>query len=446
MKLVLLSGGSGTRLWPLSNEQRSKQFIPLFSEGRQTEPVSMLRKVWRQLESRQLHRSAIIAAAVSQREQIREQLGRHVDLVLEPAKRDTFPAILLSVAYLYTHGGISRDETVIVLPVDGQVEDSFYDALLKLPEVLDSSEANVALMGVKPTMPSEKYGYMLPEAASLGAEAVTIRRFYEKPSAGDAARYIELGALWNCGVFCFKAGFLLDILKKMELPDTYEELLLAYAGLESRSFDYAVVEREQRIAALVYEGPWKDLGTWSSLTEELSESVTGAGYIGKGCSGVHIINETMSPVIVLGLSDVVVAASPEGILVTHKGEDGQLKEALNRMQEKKRTSCDDQSSPIYSRDLDQCTMEDGTVVTTRRICLEAGSEMERQTILESRSRTVTWSIVHGVTRVIKNNEIITLPSGSTIVLDDSDTAVLQAIETAHVIEIVKTITALKRSD
>lgn len=437
MKLVLLSGGSGTRLWPLSNEQRSKQFIPLFKEGYQTEPASMLRKVWRQLESRHLDGSAIIAASVSQREQIREQLGRHVDLVLEPTKRDTFPAIMLSIAYLYTHRGISRDEAVIVLPVDGQVEDSFYDAILKLPEVLESSDANVLLMGVKPTMPSEKYGYMLPEAATQGAETVTIRRFYEKPSVQDAARYIELGALWNCGVFCFKAGFLLDLLNRMELPDTYEELLLAYAGLESRSFDYAVVEREKRIAALVYDGPWKDLGTWSSLTEELNEPVTGPGYIGKGCSGVHIINELKSPVVVLGLSDVVVAASHEGILVAQKGEDRQLKDALSQMRDKGLISGNSLHLSSCMRELDQCILEDGTAVTTRRITLEAGSAIERRVPHENNHRTLAWTVVHGVVRVSKNRVTSTLSSGGIMMLDSGDTAVLQAIEAAHVLEIIK---------
>ncbi|WP_028551439.1 sugar phosphate nucleotidyltransferase [Paenibacillus sp. UNC451MF] len=435
MKLVLLSGGSGIRLWPLSNEQRPKQFIKLFNEPHQTEPVSMLQKVWSQLESRHLHRDAIIGAAVSQREHIREQLGRHVDLVLEPTKRDTFPAILLSVAYLYTHRGISHDETVIVLPVDGQVEDSFYDALIKLPEVLESSGANIALMGVKPTMPSEKYGYMLPEAGSLGGQTVAVRRFYEKPSASDAAKYIELGALWNCGVFCFKAGFLLDILKRMKLPDTYEELLLAYSELESRSFDYAVVEREQRITALVYEGPWKDLGTWSSLTEEISEALTGNGLISNSCSRVHIINELDAPVVVLGLTDVIVAASREGILITHKGEDGQLKDALSQLRKTARESETDSVS--QSRDIDQCVLEDGIVVTTRRICLKVGMEMKRLKPADEYKQTVTWTIVSGSSRIIKNDEPFTLPTGGTIILNHRDTAVLQAMETVYVIEIVK---------
>ncbi|MFD0680584.1 MULTISPECIES: sugar phosphate nucleotidyltransferase [unclassified Paenibacillus] len=330
MNIILLSGGSGTRLWPLSSEQRSKQFIPLFKKD-SGGSMSMLQNVWSQLQERNLHRSTIISTSIRQRDQILEQLGREVDLVLEPEKRDTFPAILLSVAYLYSHRGISRDEVVAVMPVDTQVNGSFYDALQQLPKALAETGANVALIGVKPNHPSIKYGYMIPEK-SFDESVFTIKEFHEKPSSEEAARFIDQGALWNCGVFCFKAGFLLDMLASLGLPETYEELLLVYSDIEKRSFDYVVVEREKHIAAIAYDGPWKDLGSWCSLVEELDNPITGSGIISDDSQNVHIVNELEIPVAVVGLSDIIVAVSREGILITRKGASAGLKDVLTRIQ------------------------------------------------------------------------------------------------------------------
>jgi mannose-1-phosphate guanylyltransferase len=432
MNIILLSGGSGVRLWPLSNEQRPKQFVPFF-KGESGQSVSMLQNVWGQLKYRNLHESTVIATSVGQQELIREQIGRGVDLVLEPEKRDTFPAILLSVAYLYSHRGVSRDEPVAVMSVDSHVENSFYDALLQLPEALESTGANVALMGVKPTFPSQKYGYILPEATTGNSPIVTIERFYEKPNAQDAALYMERGALWNCGVFCFKVGFLLDLLANMGLPETYEELLLAYSQLENRSFDYAVVERERKIAAIKYTGAWKDLGTWCTLTEELGEPIVGKGFLGKDNSNVHILNELDIPIIGIGLSDVIIAASREGILVSHRGSDAHLKIAVNQMKED--AQLQSESAEVHCRMVDRSVFTDGTVVTTRRIHLKAGMDWPLTPLNDGRRQIVSWTIMHGSSRLIKNTETIHAPCGWNVMLGNGDAAVLQALENVDLIEI-----------
>lgn len=430
MNMILLSGGSGTRLWPLSTERRSKQFIRLFHDEA-GHPVSMLQQVWGRLGGKGLHRSAVIATSGHQREAILEQLGYETDLVLEPEKRDTFAAILLSVAYLCSHRGVSRDEPIIVMPVDGRTEDSFYDRLLQLPETLISSGANLALMGVRPDFPSQKYGYMVPDGDGGADAALTIRAFHEKPSKTDAVRYIEQGALWNCGVFCFRAGYLLDRLKAMELPEAYEALLLAYDRIESRSFDYAVVEREERIVALAYEGPWKDLGTWCALTEEMNRPLIGPGYIGEECDNVHVVNELDVPAVVLGLSDVVVAASPEGILVTHKESSSRLKEALGRMG--RETSGDKKASSEQT--VDRSAFPDGTSVTTRRIHLEAGEELITAPSGDVR-RIVSWTVLHGRCRLFQNGGELPVAIGRSVVLGEEDSARLKALDPLDLIEII----------
>ncbi|SCW79930.1 mannose-1-phosphate guanylyltransferase [Paenibacillus tianmuensis] len=429
MNIILLSGGSGTRLWPLSTERRSKQFIRLFHDeaGR---PISMLQQVWGRLADRGLHQSAVLATSLHQREAILEQLGYEADLVLEPEKRDTLAAILLSVAYLCSHRGVSREDPIVVLPVDGRTEDSFYDRLLQLPETLASSGANLALMGVRPDFPSQKYGYMLPVRDGGEDAALTIRAFHEKPSKTDAVRYIEQGALWNCGVFCFRAGYLLDRLKAMGLPEAYEELLLSYDRIESRSFDYAVVEREERIVALAYEGRWKDLGTWCALTEEMNRPLVGPGYIGEECDNVHVVNELEMPAVVLGLSDVVVSASPEGILVTHKESSSRLKAALDRME---RSGASDKKAPA-EQTLDRSAFPDGTAVTTRRIHLEAGEELV--TPSADVRRIVSWTVLHGRCRLFQNGRELPAAVGRSVVLGEEDNARLKALDPLDLIEIM----------
>ncbi|WP_218092620.1 sugar phosphate nucleotidyltransferase [Paenibacillus solanacearum] len=431
MNIIVLSGGSGTRLWPLSTEAKPKQFLQIFADET-GEPISMLQNVWHQLTRRGLHTRTVIATSASQRELILDQIGPAADLVLEPEKRDTFPAILLSVAYLVTHRGMSREEPVVVLPVDSRAEDRFYDLLEQLPDVLEQSGANLSLIGVRPTKPSDKYGYMLPKGPALPGEAVGIDRFHEKPSFEESAQLMAQGALWNCGVFCFRAGYLLDMLQQMGIAGTtYEELLLSYHRLDPRSFDYAVTEREPRVTAIVYEGRWKDLGTWCALTEEMKEPGPGPVYISEGSRNVHVVNELDIPAVVVGLSDVVVAASREGILVTRKDAGAELKETLRTMAGKELRGG---SSEQWSRPLDSAVFADGVEVETRRLHMSKGQE----TVIdasEASGRKVTWMVLHGSAFVRKNEETFTAAAGQTFLLQQPDRAVVCALEPLDAIEI-----------
>ncbi|MDF2715595.1 MAG: mannose-phosphate guanylyltransferase [Paenibacillus sp.] len=430
MKIILLSGGSGKRLWPLSNDKHPKQLLKLLTDD-QGRPMSMLQQVWGRLRRRGLERSAVIATASVQRESIREQLGSDVDLVLEPEKRDTFPAVLLAVAYLNSRRGLLRDEPVLVMPVDGLADDLFYETMLRLPETLERSGANLALLGVKPDRPSEKYGYMIP---STGPDEtpLTISHFREKPSRKDASEYIRAGALWNCGVFCFRAGYLLDRLERMGLPETYEELLLSYSRLTAESFDYAVAEKETNLAALVYDGQWKDLGTWCSLTKAMNRSVLGNGVLTDDCQDVHIVNATDTPVIAMGLTDIAIAVGEEGILVTAKSVSSRLKDALRQLE-----AAEEQARPeggVWSKTLDNVVFPDGTSVTTRRIHLDQGASMIHAAV-EGIGSDVSWTILHGKAMLSLNGARQKLSQGSTVKLQADDEGGLFAEGPLDIIEV-----------
>ena len=206
MNIVLLSGGSGKRLWPLSNDIRSKQFIKIFKKE-DGEYESMVQRVYRQIKSVDKDALVTIATSKTQVSAIHNQLGENVGICVEPCRRDTFPAIALAAAWLHDVKKVGEKEAVVVCPVDPFVEKDYFEALTKLGELAEAGRANLALMGIEPTYPSEKYGYVIPETKE---EISKVSTFKEKPDSKTAQSYIEQGALWNGGVFAFQLGYMLE--------------------------------------------------------------------------------------------------------------------------------------------------------------------------------------------------------------------------------------------
>lgn len=327
MNIILLSGGSGKRLWPLSNEIRSKQFLKLFKNAFGVHE-SMVQRVYRQLRTVDNNCNVIIATSKAQVSSIHNQLDDKLGISVEPCRRDTFPAIALASAYLHDVLKVDTDEPVVVLPVDPYVQDDYFVMLKKLGDQASKGEANLVLMGIEPTYPSEKYGYIIPADAS---DVSIVKTFKEKPDQETAKEYIRKGAIWNGGVFAYKLGYLLDIAENLLGAREYADLYLNYENLPKISFDYAVVEKEKRIQVMRYSGEWIDLGSWNTLTDTMSENIIGNAIEDDACENVHIINELDVPILAMGLKDVVISASPDGILVSDKDQSGHLKKYVEKM-------------------------------------------------------------------------------------------------------------------
>ena len=330
MNIVLLSGGSGQRLWPLSNEIRSKQFIKIFH--RQDGMLeSMVQRVYRQIRTVDPGAEITVATSRSQVSALHNQLGENIGISVEPCRRDTFPAIALAASYLYDIRGVSRKEAIVVCPVDPYVEVDYFRALEELGNYAAQSEANLVLMGIEPTYPSEKYGYIIPEEADQVSKVAV---FKEKPDQRTAEKYISQGALWNGGVFAFKLDYVLK--RAHELIDftDYEDLYRKYDSLKKISFDYAVVEHEPYIEVMRFSGMWKDLGTWNTLTEAMDSQIVGEALYNETCENLHVINELNVPVLCMGLKNIVVSASPEGILVSDKQQSSYIKPFVNTLDNK----------------------------------------------------------------------------------------------------------------
>jgi len=401
MNIILLSGGSGKRLWPLSNDIRSKQFIKIFKKEDGTYE-SMVQRVYRQIKSVDTDASVTIATSRSQVSAIHNQLGEDVGISVEPARRDTFPAIALATAYLHDVKGIDENEAVVVCPVDPYVEDSYFEALKQLHAQAQKGEANLVLMGIEPTYPSAKYGYIIPRTEE---QVSYVSTFKEKPDEKTAESYIAQGALWNGGVFAYKLKYVLDIARTLLDYTDYEDLYSRYDTLTKISFDYAVVEKEPSIQVMRYHGEWKDLGTWNTLTEAMEDPIIGDGVMNDRCEDVHIVNELNVPVLAMGLSHVIISASPDGILVTDKQQSSYIKPYVDKFDQQIMFA--EKSWGSYRvLDVDKESM-------TVKVTLNPGHRMNYHS---HQHRNEVWTVVSGTGKTIVDGMEEAVAPGSVITL------------------------------
>ncbi len=395
MNIVLLSGGSGKRLWPLSNEIRSKQFIKIFKKEN-GDYESMVQRVYRQICEIDPSATVTIATSKSQVSAIHNQLGENVNVCVEPCRRDTFPAIALATAYLHDIMGIPGEEAVVVCPVDPYVEKEYFEAVEKLAKLAAKGDANLCLLGMEPTYPSAKYGYIIPESK---APVSFVKGFKEKPDEKTAEQYIAQGALWNGGVFAYKINYVLK--KAHELIDftDYNDLYNRYETLNKISFDYAVAEKESNIQVMRFHGDWKDLGTWNTLTESMQERNIGDAMFNEKCENVHVLNELNLPILCMGLKNIVVSASPEGILVSDKGESSYIKPFVDSI---------DQQVMFAEKSWGSYRVLDvGDDSMTIKVTLNPGHRMNYHS---HQFRNEVWTVIEGTgTAVLDEKEIPVKP-------------------------------------
>ena len=405
MNIILLSGGSGKRLWPLSNDVRSKQFIKIFN-GEDGERESMIQRMVRSIRRIDKDANVTIATAKSQISELISQLGSDVSISPEPVRRDTFAAIVLATAYLHDKLGVPEDEAVVVCPVDPYVEDDYFEALKKLYSLGEQGNANLTLMGIEPTYPSEKYGYIMPVSKDKVAK---VSAFKEKPNEEKAKEYIAQGALWNAGIFSYKIGYVLKKAKELIDYKGYQNLYDHYDAVRKISFDYAIVEQESSIQVMRFGGSWKDLGTWNTLTESMGEDTLGNVILDNKCSNVKAINSLDIPLVCMGLKDLIVAASPEGILVSTPEASASIKPIVEKFDE-----------PIRFEEKswgDYHVIDVGPTSMTVKIKLKQGRSMAYHS---HERRDEVWTIISGkgtvvvdeAIREIGPGDVVSLPKGS----------------------------------
>ena len=408
MQIILLSGGSGQRLWPLSNDIRSKQFLKIFGDG-----DCMLQRVLKQIQRTCDGSNVTIATAKKQVSLLKKILGEDFDLSPEPCRRNTFPSIALAAAYLHDVKRVDLNEPIVVCPVDPYVDDKFFAQFHLLAAQIDD-DTPLVLMGIAPTYPSEKYGYIIPRTTDNVSRVVT---FKEKPNLPDAKKFIDAGALWNGGVFAFKLGYILGKARELLGSDVHDELQKNYATLPNISFDYAVVEHEENISVVRYVGEWKDIGTWNTLTEVLDANFIGQVQSDATCANLHVLNNSDVPIICMGLRDVVVAASTEGILVSDKTASSYIKPFVEKLDNQIRFA--EKSWGSFKI----IGVERGSL--TVKVTLNRGSRMKYHS---HEHRAEIWNfiegtgrvILDGVEKIVRAGDVVNIPVGykHTVIADE----------------------------
>ncbi len=426
--LVLLSGGSGVRLWPLSNGVRSKQFLELLPSpngGRE----SMAQRISRQIAESGLNASITVSTNRIQRDNIEDQIGSTVDnIVVEPERRDTFPAIALAAAFLLFEKNASPDDVVAVMPIDPFTESDYFAKIAEAVEVVRSGAADLALLGVEPHYASSKFGYIVPQTADRGGTFRMVSHFEEKPQKGKAEQLIGNGAFWNAGVFVFRLGYVKKIAEKYVQAKSFEDFRNKYAQLPKISFDYEVVEKAESVAVVPYSGVWKDLGTWNSLTEEMPAKITG-NAIAEDSPNTHIVNELGIPIVCLGVENSVVAASPDGILVGAKERVEELKKyagnvKLRPMFERRRWG----EYKVVAFD----NYDDGRKSLTKVLKLDDGANISYQ---KHEFRDEIWTCVNGEGFVVLDGEKRRFQAGDVVKIRAGQKHAIKAVRNLQIIEV-----------
>lgn len=399
MNIILLSGGSGKRLWPLSNDIRSKQFIKLFKKE-DGEYESMVQRVYRQIKTVDENANIVIATSKSQVSTIHNQLGDNVSVCVEPCRRDTFPAIALAAAYLYDVLKIPAEESIVVCPVDPYVDNSYYEGVKKLSELSAKGQAGLTLMGIEPSYPSEKYGYIIPETSD---NISNVKEFKEKPDTATAEKYIAQGALWNAGVFAFRLGYMIDKAHSLINFTDYADLLNKYDTVTKISFDYAVVEKEPSIQVIRYSGEWRDVGTWNMMAEVMSDNAKGNAALDDTCENTHVINELGIPMLCMGCKDMVIAASSDGIFISDKERSGYMKPYVEKIGGEVMYA--EKSWGTYT------VMDVQSKSMTVKIFLEKGNKM---TYHSHELRKEIWTVISGEGKVTLDGKEITVTAGDVV--------------------------------
>lgn len=440
---VILVGGSGKRLWPLSRESMPKQFVPLL--GKQSTFHQTLLRV----ADRSLFAKPVIATNDSYRfmaEQQAREIGMEIDVVIEPQRRDSGPAMAAAAAYARTLGA----EAVLAMASDHMVigVEEFRAACREsLPAV---AEGGIVTFGIPPTEPKTDYGYIRPGSEHLGG-ARKVTAFVEKPNAQTALRYIQEGLMWNASYFLFAPDTLLSEMARFEpaMAAAAEEAVAkarkvgstvfldadAFNKAPAKSIDYAVMERTDKCWVVPARFRWSDLGTWDALLD-IGESDS-AGNVVEGPVEIdHVRNSYIRSdgplTAVIGVEEVVVVAMNDAVLVGHRANLPRLKDVVQRMSDGNHKAATEHAMmhrPWGSyQDIDR-----GERFRAKRMTVNPKGKLSLQS---HKHRAEHWVVVKGVAEVALDGKIMTLhenesvfiPKGGVHRLSNPGTEPLEVVE------------------
>jgi len=439
-----MCGGAGTRLWPASRENRPKQFLPLFG------PLSTFQDTIRRVSSPELFARPIVVTNSQYRFLVAEQLAAiaaEADILLEPERRDSGPAMAAGAGYAFARGG---DPVIVALAADHVVNDPA--AFAKICGLAcEAAEADqIITFGVEPTRPATEYGY-IRAGKQISPGLFAIESFKEKPDAQTAARYVADGYLWNSGNFMFRAGFLLDEFRRFE-PDSSAAVAdaVAAAGADmgfvkldpeafcratAKSIDYAVMERTARAAVMPVSYGWSDVGSWQAVWElsarDAAQNAVHGSAVFVDARGSYVASERQL-VTLLGVDNVVVVTTEDAVLVARREDGDGLRKVVQRLKEVAPALTEDHLK-VHRPWGSYQSLDRGERYQVKRIVVKQGGRLSLQT---HHHRAEHWVVVRGTARVtigdavkfLHENESIYVPIGARHRLENPGKIDLELIE------------------
>ena len=425
---VILSGGSGSRLWPLSREHYPKQLLALVSD------CSLLQETARRLDALTGAAAPMVVCNEAHRflvaEQMR-QLGKPVGrIILEPTGRNTAPALALAALALRDSG---QDPVMLVMPADHVIQDNavFLRAVRQGAEL--AQHGQLVTFGILPNAPETGYGYIKKGAAvGAAADAWQVTAFVEKPDAATAAHYLESGQyLWNSGIFMLRSSVWLDELQRLR-PDIARACQAAFAGASadgdflraergafnacpSDSIDYAVMEKTARAVVVPLAAGWSDIGTWSALNQIIPQD--DAGNVIRGDVLVHATkNSTLVAehrfVAAVGLENIIVVETADAVLVAHRDHAQAVKDIVAKLKSEQRDEYKTHRK-VYRPWGSYEGVDAGPGFQVKRIVVNPGAALSLQL---HHHRAEHWVVVNGTAKVTRGEEVFMLePNQSTYI-------------------------------
>lgn len=296
------------------------------------------------------------------------------------------------------------------MPCDPYTEVGYFKVIGDMAEAVRNNAAELVLMGIKPTYPSSKYGYVVPEKEGAAKRIRRVQRFIEKPDVATAEKFITEEAMWNGGVFTFRLGYMRNIIGKYIQSDDFNDIRSRYGELPKISFDYEVAEKAKSVAVIPFAGEWKDLGTWNNLTDELPDNGIGNVTMDDTCNNTHVINELALPIMCIGAQNMIVAASCDGIIISDKGKSENIKVYADRLQHR----------PMYEerrwgeyKVIDMTECPDGYKTLTKELTVRAGKNISYQM---HRCRDEVWTFIEGEGKLVLDGKTSNISRGDTVII------------------------------
>jgi mannose-1-phosphate guanylyltransferase / mannose-6-phosphate isomerase len=439
-----MCGGAGTRLWPASREGRPKQFLPLFG------PHSTFQDTMRRVADPDMFGRPIIVTHHQYRFMVAEQLaeiGIEADILLEPARRDSGPAIVAGAAFAFDRGG---DPVVVALAADHVVGDPAAFATACGVAGAAAEGNRIVTFGVRPNRPATEYGYIRLGAA-LSEGVFAVEEFVEKPDAETAKHYVAEGYLWNSGNFMFRSGFLLDEFRNFE-PESASAVSAsvaasgsdlgfvtldpqAFARATAKSIDYAVMERTSRAAVLPVTYGWSDVGSWQAVWELTRHDADANASHGQAvfldARGSYVTTERQL-VALYGVENLVVVSTDDAVLVARRDDGDGLRRLVRKLKEVA-PAVTEEHLRVHRPWGSYQSIDVGKRFQVKRIVVRPGGRLSLQT---HHHRAEHWIVVSGTarvtiedeTKIVHENESTYIPIGSRHRLENPGKIDLELIE------------------